>query len=793
MDNTQPENKEGNLLLVDDDLSSLQAMEAFLVHEGYEVRCALDGHTALMFAREDPPQLILLDVRLPDMNGFEVCRRLKQHQETADIPVIFISGLGETLDKVKGFGAGAVDYITKPFESEEVLARVEVHLTLRRLQKKVEAQNVQLGQEITNREQAQEALQRAHDELEERVKERTADLAMANEQLVVSEKRQEERLRFEQLLSDISARFVNIPPDRVDSEIEGGLRQILEFFRVDRCGLLQTLPGKTLWQITHAVWKEGIPPVPRKTDLSAGLFPWVYKKTVEQHKVVAFSTIEELPVEASLDKRTYGEWKIRSCLHVPVIVAETDVYLVVIHTVLDERVWPEEFISRLRLLGEIFVNALERKQIRMQIEERLRFEGLISNLSAGFVNIPPDEVESQINKALRSITGFFDADRCSIGLFSKDGTQLTRAFEYHSAEAEPVPESLSKEQMPWYLEQLIRGSPVVMNRIEDLPPEAEKERRLCLAKGMKSLLSIPMGSGGKTLGSCALVSTRAERVWPEELVKRFRLVSEVFGNVLERKRAEVEAFHARRELLRLERLSRMGELTASLAHELNQPLTSILSNARAALRFIQSDRLEIGELKEILQDIASDDKRAGDIIRSLRSMLKPDEGVVERVQINDVLADVISLFHSEAIIRNLTIEMDLADALPPVYADKVQMQQVLVNLMMNAAQSMERGSSGNRKIILQSRPAGNHAVQVGVRDFGSGVEEKELDKIFEPFFSTKRSGLGMGLSLSRSIIEAHGGHIWVENHKDQGATFFFDLPLAGSKETSDPATKALKR
>jgi DNA-binding NtrC family response regulator len=195
MDNTQPGDKGGSLLLVDDDLSALQTMEAFLVREGYEVRCALDGHTALMFAREDPPELILLDIRLPDMDGFEVCRRLKEDQETRDIPVIFISGLGEVVDKVKGFAAGGVDYITKPFQSEEMLARVEVHLTLRRLQKRVEAQNVQLEQEITNRKQAQEALQRAHDELEERVKERTIDLATANEQLVVSEKALEERLR----------------------------------------------------------------------------------------------------------------------------------------------------------------------------------------------------------------------------------------------------------------------------------------------------------------------------------------------------------------------------------------------------------------------------------------------------------------------------------------------------------------------------------------------------------------------------------------------------------------------
>jgi PAS domain S-box-containing protein len=251
-------------------------------------------------------------------------------------------------------------------------------------------------------------------------------------------------------------------------------------------------------------------------------------------------------------------------------------------------------------------------------------------------------------------------------------------------------------------------------------------------------------------------------------------------DITERKRVEVEAFRVRRELLQLERLSRMGELSASLAHELNQPLTSILSNARAALRFIESDRLDIGELKEILQDIANDDKRAGDIIRSLRSMVRPEEGERERILINDVLQDVISLFHSEAIIRNINVENDFADPLPPVNANKVQIQQVVINLMMNAADSM-LDVSKNRRIVIQTQTADDGGALVAVRDFGLGIEAAELDKIFEPFFTTKRSGLGMGLSLSRSIIEAHGGHIWVENNLDKGATFYFDLPAASGK------------
>ena len=164
MDKVQSEMEKGkgNLLVIDDDLNARQTMDVFLSRQGYEVRCAPNGETGLMFAHEDPPELVLLDIRLPDMDGFQVCRRLKEGQKTNHIPVIFISGLEGVADKVKGFAAGGIDYVTKPFQSEELLARVETHLELKRVK---------------------EALQKAHDELEVRVKERTAELESAKGQL----------------------------------------------------------------------------------------------------------------------------------------------------------------------------------------------------------------------------------------------------------------------------------------------------------------------------------------------------------------------------------------------------------------------------------------------------------------------------------------------------------------------------------------------------------------------------------------------------------------------------------
>jgi len=581
----------------------------------------------------------------------------------------------------------------------------------------------------------------------------------------------EERFRFERLLSDLSGKFVNIPPDRVDSEIEYGLRQILEFFQVERCGLLQILPDKASWQITHVATVEDVPPVPLGVELPVSLHPWAYDKLIRKGEVVSFSRLDDLPAEANIDRQTWIEWGIRSNLIIPIIIGKPADCVVAINSVKTERVWPEELIPRLRLVGEIFASALERKQIRLQIEERLRFETLISNLSAGFVNLPPDEVDSEINKELRSITEFFDADRCTVGLFSEDGARLTGAYEYHSAETKPGPEFLSKEQMPWYFEQLIRGNRVVMNRVEDLPPEAEKERQVCLVRGMKSVLSIPMLSGRKTLGSCVLVSTRGERVWPEEYIPRLRLLVEILVNVLERKRAE-EAFRESERILRqnendLRRLagrliSAQEEERSRLARELHDDLAQRLAVFAIGVGKLEEQLMDPPapvqeELREMKKDVIKISQDVHSLSRQLHPSILDDLGLIKAVQ-----SECMNFLRREGIEIVFNHEN-----IPTVIPKDISLS--LYRIIQEGLNNISKHACAEH--ISVSLKGIDHDVLLSVLDDGIGFDSAEVKE--KP---------GLGLSSIRERVRLIHGELSIQSQPEKGTVITVRVPLTREGE-----------
>ena len=254
-------------------------------------------------------------------------------------------------------------------------------------------------------------------------------------------------------------------------------------------------------------------------------------------------------------------------------------------------------------------------------------------------------------------------------------------------------------------------------------------------------------------------------------------------DITERKRAELEAARQRSEMAHLSRVTTLGELSGSLAHELNLPLGAILSNAQAAQRMLANGKTDLAELREILDEIVSEDKHAGEVIRRLRLWLHKGEVQYRSLHINKVVRDVLKLIRIDLINQKVIVNIQLARNLPAITGDAVQLQQVLVNLVVNACDAMANCDTAERRLLICTRPNnGGTAVIVSVTDPGSGVQEEKMEQIFDPFFTTKDKGMGLGLSVCRSIITAHHGKLWATNNADRGATFHFTLPAILSQK-----------
>jgi C4-dicarboxylate-specific signal transduction histidine kinase len=247
-------------------------------------------------------------------------------------------------------------------------------------------------------------------------------------------------------------------------------------------------------------------------------------------------------------------------------------------------------------------------------------------------------------------------------------------------------------------------------------------------------------------------------------------------DITRQKRAGAEAQLQREELAHLSRVAAMSALSGSLAHELSQPLTSILTNAQAGQRFMAQEAPDLVELRAILADIVSANRRAGEIIGRLRTMLRRGEVALQPVNVNESLEELLSLTRSNLIARGVSVSNLTTDDLPRAMTDRVHLQQVLLNMIVNACDAMESNPPDDRKLTLTTFTAPNE-IRIGVLDCGVGLPD-DVETLFQPFHSTKDGGLGMGLSISRTLVTSHGGRLWAERRAGRGAAFYIALPLA---------------
>ena len=249
----------------------------------------------------------------------------------------------------------------------------------------------------------------------------------------------------------------------------------------------------------------------------------------------------------------------------------------------------------------------------------------------------------------------------------------------------------------------------------------------------------------------------------------------VSRDITERKLAELSAEQDRAALRHMMRVSTLGQLSASIAHQLNQPLAAILANAEAAEQLLTREPLDLAELREICGDIVRSDNRAVEVIHRLTALFRRGEVAFEPVDVNELLAETLELTRTELLTRHVSLVTDFAAALPEVDAGRVQLQQVFLNLVMNAADAMEETKETERELSVRTSLVGPD-VRIWIRDSGSGISARNIQSVFDPFWTTKQGGMGMGLAICRSIVDSHRGTLSAANNSDRGATFCVALP-----------------
>jgi PAS domain S-box-containing protein len=543
-----------------------------------------------------------------------------------------------------------------------------------------------------------------------------------------------ERLAFEELLSRVTAAFVRPPSHRMDEAFEASLRDLGEGLGVDRV-VLRSLSrdGEVLHLVSS--WARN-PGGPAPAAVRTADHAWITGPVLAS-RLVAVGRIEELPPDPVL-RAAYSHQGLRASVTVPLAAGGRVLGCVSLASA-EEREWSDLLVERWKLIADVLAGALARKQTEDALRAGEAMKGdILASLTNQVAVVDREGRIASVNESWSELLGEGAAPGEAVAAV---GANFLEAWSALAGQ-------LSQETR-----SAVEGIRAVL---EGSRPAFVHEYR-------------HRGGGGERTFLMTVVPLRAA-------AEGGAVVS--LADVTERRQAEAQAQSARQDLAHYLRVSTIGELTTSLAHQLNQPLAAILANAQAARRFLDTRPLDASELRSILTDIVDEDKRAGEVIAGLRALLR--KGAAERVplDVNSLVGEVSRLLGSEVLIRKARLVFEPHPAPLTVVGDRVQIQQVVLNLLMNAIEAAAEREQDDRLVVVRTASGEPDSARISVEDSGPGLPGGTRDRIFDPFFTTKATGMGMGLPIARSIVEAHGGTILAANNPQRGATFDVVLPLA---------------
>jgi signal transduction histidine kinase len=411
---------------------------------------------------------------------------------------------------------------------------------------------------------------------------------------------------------------------------------------------------------------------------------------------------------------------------------------------------------------------------RKLAEQRLLAQHAVTEILAAVATL-----ERATPKILQAVGEGLGWDVGALWRVDREAGVLRCVDVWHTA-AVDVPEFEAASRQSTFLSGVGLPGRVWFNRtplyIPDVVRDPEFVRAPIAAREiLHAGFGVPLVLGHEVLGIMEFFSNEI-RPPDQDLLDMMAIIGSQIGQFIERKRAEEALAHARAELAHVARVATLGEMSASIAHEINQPLAAVVSNATACLHWLDAQRFE--EARQSTELIIADGHRAAEIIGRIRALTKKAPSRKDAVDINAVILDVIELLRNEVHRHEVSVRAELGQVLPPVLGDRIQLQQVLLNLLTNAIEAMSWVAEGPRELWVETaRGESAEAVVITVRDSGPGFAPQHLDRLFDAFYTTKPDGLGMGLAISRLIVESHGGQLWATANVPTGATFRFTLPV----------------
>ena len=414
-------------------------------------------------------------------------------------------------------------------------------------------------------------------------------------------------------------------------------------------------------------------------------------------------------------------------------------------------------------------------ELQDRVTELIEQQTAISEVLRAIANSPHD-LQPIFDAILDGATRLCRADICSLRLCEENGLRRVAirgdALSVSQASSFPVLAEMGSHLSRIAISRLPLHIPDFAAVEDDLRDDTWKA---VVNAGFRTSLFVPLLKDNEIVG---IITLGRKHVQPftDKQISLFQVFAAQATIALESTRRERQYREMQSELAHANRVATMGQLTASIAHEIKQPIATARNNARAARNFLDRSPSEVAEVREALTCIVEDTDRASDVVDRIGSLIKKAPARKEVVDLNAAILEVTALTHSEAVKTGVRVGTQLAGELPRIQGDRVQLQQVMLNLIVNAIQSMSGVEDGNRELHISTVSIEPEGVCVAVRDTGHGLRPESLPRLFEPFYTTKTDGMGMGLSICRSIVEAHGGRLWATRCEPRGALFEFTIP-----------------